>query len=81
MTQIAVHNPTEVHCSVVNWVGSKLKVWDSTQGVFAVRNTIAESLNMPESEVTIITPYMGGGFGSKLEAGKYILTRKMILIK
>src|ERR1035437_8592275 len=70
-TQIAVHNPTEVHCSVASWVGSKLKVWDSTQGVFAVRNTIAESLNMPESEVTIITPYMGGGFGSKLEAGKY----------
>jgi len=70
-TQIAVHNPTEVHCSVVNWDGNKLKVWDSTQGIFAIRNTIAESLNMPESEVTVITKYMGGGFGSKLEAGKY----------
>ena len=70
-TQIAVHNPTEVHCSVASWVGRKLKVWDSTQAVFAVRNTIAESLNMPESEVTIITTYMGGGFGGKLEAGKY----------
>jgi len=70
-TQVEVHNPTEVHCSVAAWEGNKLKIWDSTQAVFGNRHTIAESLKMPESEVTIITKYMGGGFGSKLEAGKY----------
>ena len=27
-TQVAVHNPTEVHCSVINWDGDRLTVWD-----------------------------------------------------
>jgi xanthine dehydrogenase YagR molybdenum-binding subunit len=70
-TQVAIHNPTEVHCSVVNWDGDKLTVWDSTQAIFAVRDQIASSLNIPESDVRVIKKYMGGGFGSKLEAGKY----------
>ncbi len=70
-TQCVIHNPTEVHCSVVNWDGDKLTIWDSTQGVFTVRSAIASSLNLPESNVRVIKKYMGGGFGSKLEAGKY----------
>ncbi|MBK7104134.1 MAG: xanthine dehydrogenase family protein molybdopterin-binding subunit [Ignavibacteriae bacterium] len=72
-TQIAIHNPTEVHCSVVNWEGEKLKIWDSTQGIFEVRNSIAKSLGLKEENVQVIKEYMGGGFGSKLEAGKYTL--------
>ena len=70
-TQVEVHNNTEVHCSVANWDGDKLTVWDSTQGVFSVRDTIAGALEMPASRVRVIKKYMGGGFGSKLEAGKY----------
>ncbi len=77
-TQIAVHNSTEVHCSVVNWDGNKLKVWDSTQGVFAVRNVVSRSLGLPESDVTVITKYMGGGFGSKLETGKYTIIAALL---
>lgn len=72
-TQIAIHNPTEVHCSVVNWEGGKLKIWDSTQAVFEVRNNIAKSLGMNEENVQVIKEFMGGGFGGKLEAGKYTL--------
>ncbi|MBD3225294.1 MAG: molybdopterin-dependent oxidoreductase [Caldithrix sp.] len=70
-TQIAIHNPTEVHCSVVNWDGDRLTVWDSTQGIFRVRDGVANSLNIPLNSVRVIKKYMGGGFGSKLEAGKY----------
>lgn len=77
-TQIAVHNPTEVHCSVVNWEGDHLTVWDSTQAIFGVRDEIARSLNLPASHVRIIKKYMGGGFGSKLEAGKYTLMAALL---
>ena len=70
-TQVAIHNPTEVHCSVADWQGEKLTIWDSTQGIFEVRNSIARILKIPESDVNVITKYMGGGFGSKLETGKY----------
>jgi len=70
-TPVVIHNPTEVHCCVVNWEGDQLTVYDSTQAIFNVRETIAESLGLPNSKVRVIKKYMGGGFGSKLEAGKY----------
>jgi xanthine dehydrogenase YagR molybdenum-binding subunit len=70
-TQVEVHNPTEPHSSVVNWEGNRLTVWDSTQGIFSVREGIARALEIPESKIRVIMKYMGGGFGSKLETGKY----------
>ena len=70
-TEVVIHNPTEVHCSVVNWKGDILTVYDSTQGVFSIRGKIAEAFEIPEEKVEVIKEYMGGGFGSKLEAGKY----------
>jgi len=81
-TEVLIHNPTEVHCSVVKWENDKLIIWDSTQGIFSVRKKIAESLNLSEEKVQVIKEYMGGGFGSKLEAGKYtamaaILSKKI----
>jgi CO/xanthine dehydrogenase Mo-binding subunit len=77
-TQVAVHNPTEVHCSVVNWDGGKLTVWDSTQAIFIVQETIAKSLNIPNGNVRVIKKYMGGGFGSKQEAGKYTVMAALL---
>lgn len=80
-TQVAVHNPTEVHCSVVQWDGGDLTVWDSTQNVFGVRDDVARLLGLASAKVRVIKKYMGGGFGSKLATGKYtvmaaILARK-----
>jgi len=43
-TATCVHNPTEPHNSVVFWEDDRLTVYDSTQGVFAMRNTLAEKL-------------------------------------
>ncbi|MFQ6115456.1 MAG: xanthine dehydrogenase family protein molybdopterin-binding subunit, partial [bacterium] len=77
-TQVAVHNPTEAHCTVVNWDGDHLTVWDSTQAVFRVRDMVASSLNIPSSHVRVIKKYMGGGFGSKLEAGKYTVMAALL---
>lgn len=77
-TQVAVHNPTEVHCSVTNWDGDKLYVWDSTQAIFSVRNSLADALNIPQSKVCVIKKYMGGGFGAKLESGKYTVMAALL---
>jgi xanthine dehydrogenase YagR molybdenum-binding subunit len=77
-TQVEVHNPTEVHCSVANWDGDRLTVWDSTQAIFGVRDTVSRSLNLPASNVRVIKKYMGGGFGSKLAAGKYTVMAALL---
>ncbi|RPI28000.1 MAG: xanthine dehydrogenase family protein molybdopterin-binding subunit, partial [Acidobacteria bacterium] len=66
-----LHTPTEPHGCVVNWDGDRLTVWETTQGVFAIQDQIARTLGIPQSKVRVIGHYMGGGFGSKLDAGKY----------
>ncbi|MFQ5911978.1 MAG: xanthine dehydrogenase family protein molybdopterin-binding subunit [Nitrospinota bacterium] len=44
----------------------KVTVWASTQAVYFTRSRIAKSLGVPESRVRVIQPYVGGGFGGKL---------------
>ena len=68
----------EVHGSVVKWDGNRLTVWDTTQGVFEVQEAVAQSLKLPLANVRVIGHYMGGGFGSKLEAGKYTVIAALL---
>ncbi len=44
----------------------KLTVWSSTQIPHTLRTLLAAVLKMPEYSVRVITPEVGGGFGSKL---------------
>ncbi len=65
-----LHTPMELHGCVAKWDGDSLTIWESTQGVFAVQARVAEVLHLPLSKVRVIGHYMGGGFGSKLQADK-----------
>ena len=77
-TACEIHVPMEVHGSVVKWDGNRLTVWDSTQGVFGVQPAVAGALGLPLASVRVIGTYMGGGFGSKLEAGKYTVIAALL---
>ena len=44
----------------------ELTVWTSTQIPHIVRSQISLALNISENDVRVITPEVGGGFGSKL---------------
>jgi xanthine dehydrogenase YagR molybdenum-binding subunit len=70
-TPYEIHAPMEPHGSVARWDGNRLTVWDTTQGVYSVQETLARALGLPLANVRVIGHYMGGGFGSKLETGKY----------
>ena len=64
-TQVQTHSCLETHGCVCKWENGKLTVWSSTQGTFSVRSGMARTLGIPESNVTVITEHMGGGFGAK----------------
>ena len=69
-TQVQTHCALETHGVVVHWLDKdKMKVWASTQGTFSVREELAEYFELPESNVQVITEFMGGGFGAKFGAG------------
>lgn len=70
-TPVALHSAMEPHGAVAEWNGDDLTVWESTQGIFAVRKDIAEAFSLPLSRVRVLMQYMGGGFGAKNEAGPY----------
>jgi aerobic carbon-monoxide dehydrogenase large subunit len=45
--------------------GDELTVWTSTQMPFGVRAALAAAMKMPEHQIRVIAPEVGGGFGSK----------------
>ncbi len=58
----------EPHNAVAFWnQDGNLQVWSSTQGYFGVRNSMAELLHLPVSQVTVNMVEIGGGFGGKLQ--------------
>jgi xanthine dehydrogenase YagR molybdenum-binding subunit len=61
----------ETHQSVCEWVGDTLTVYISTQYVWGIRDEIATALDIPADRVRVVCEYMGGGFGSKNDAGDY----------
>ncbi len=60
------HAMIEPHASIAAWNGDKLTVWNSNQMVDWSRADIATTLGIPKDNVRLISPYVGGGFGSKL---------------
>ncbi|MCG6923941.1 MAG: xanthine dehydrogenase family protein molybdopterin-binding subunit [Acidobacteria bacterium] len=63
---VHTHSPLETHGVVAHWEGDQLTVYASTQGVYAVREGLAEALEIDRKNVRVICQHMGGGFGSKL---------------
>ncbi len=66
--QVQSHIALETHGSVCQWEGDRLTVWASTQGIFSVRGELAGHFGIPETNVRVITEFMGGGFGAKFGA-------------
>jgi CO/xanthine dehydrogenase Mo-binding subunit len=59
--------PIEPRAVVAQWQGDRVTVWSSTQTPFVARSGVAYTLGIPESNVRIIVPLLGGGFGSKCD--------------
>ncbi|MEO7730725.1 MAG: xanthine dehydrogenase family protein molybdopterin-binding subunit [Kofleriaceae bacterium] len=64
-TPIEHHNPMEPPATIARWVGDTLELYDSTQGVVGVRDTLAAALRLEQRQVHVISPFVGGGFGCK----------------
>jgi xanthine dehydrogenase YagR molybdenum-binding subunit len=61
------HNPMELYASTVIYDGNgKLTVYDKTQGVQNVQKYLFGVFGMKPEDVRVMSPFMGGGFGSGL---------------
>ena len=45
----------------------RITLWTSTQVPYIIQCLLASTLNMRENDIRVIKPYVGGGFGGKME--------------
>jgi xanthine dehydrogenase YagR molybdenum-binding subunit len=65
-TPVEHHNPMELISTIAQWTGTdKLTVWTSTQSISAAQHSLATRFGLDPSNVTVLCPFVGGGFGCK----------------
>ena len=61
------HNAMEPHATTVVWEGGgAITVHDKTQGVQNTQAFVASVFGLSKDDIRVVTPYLGGGFGSGL---------------
>src|ERR1700728_1128376 len=65
--QRLIPTPMEPRATVAAMVGDEITLWSSTQIPHVLRFLIAAVLGIPEQNIRVIAPDVGGGFGSKLQ--------------
>jgi isoquinoline 1-oxidoreductase len=64
VTYIA-HAPLEPRAAVAEWKDDKLTIWTGSQRPFGVRTELANAFRIPETNVRVIVPDTGAGYGGK----------------
>ncbi len=65
------HNPMEMHGAIAVWENGELTIFDKTQWVNNVRGHLASIFGIETSKVKVVSPYVGGAFGSSLRPNYY----------
>ena len=61
------HNPMEPYAATAVWEGDdRITIYDKTQGPLNCRNYVANVFGMKRDKVRVLSPYVGGAFGSGL---------------
>jgi len=81
-TQAQSHSPIETHCCVATCEpNGQITVWANSQAPHSLRQRLSYALGVDASKIHVITPFIGGGFGSKIDlepsqAACVLLSRK-----
>jgi xanthine dehydrogenase YagR molybdenum-binding subunit len=76
-TPMQNHNPMEPHATIAQWDGENLTVHDATQYISGVKQTLAKTFGIPNDNVRVICPFVGGGFGSKGSTWSHVVLAAM----
>lgn len=67
------HNAMEPHATIARWEDGHLTVWDKTQWVSdGTQRELATVFGLSQSDVRVISPYVGGAFGSALRCWPHV---------
>ena len=72
-TAAVTPNPMGLFATVARWEGDRLTVHDASQDPMLVRKTLATVFDLPETDVRVLVPYLGGGFGAGLRVWTHVI--------
>jgi xanthine dehydrogenase YagR molybdenum-binding subunit len=76
------HNPMELFATTAMWEGGgKLTVYDKTQGVQNVQRYLCSVFEKRSDDIRVISPYVGGAFGSGLRPQYQVVLAVMGALK
>ena len=80
---VIAHCCLETHGQMTEWDGDNLTVWSTTQNVSGMAGEYSSGLkekgiDIPASNIHVISNYMGGGFGSKFQADTWGIACAML---
>ncbi|MCI2419817.1 xanthine dehydrogenase family protein molybdopterin-binding subunit [Saccharopolyspora sp. K220] len=67
------NNPIGLFATVARWDGGRLLVHDSSQWPVLARRSLAAVFSLPEADVRVLVPYLGGGFGAGLRTWPHVI--------
>lgn len=66
------HNAIEPHATIAVWEGDQLTLYDKTQWPDNVRDAIAHVFGIPKESIRVVSPFVGGAFGSALRTWPHV---------
>src|SRR3984893_56730 len=70
-------NPLETHPTVAVWNEDSVTLYDANQGPHPIRDTVAKAFKLPPERVRVISKYVGGAFGSKVDTHPHVILAVM----
>jgi xanthine dehydrogenase YagR molybdenum-binding subunit len=65
-TPVENHNPIETYSTTAEWeVPDRLLIHECTRGIKQLQRVVANAFGLPQENVRIVCPFIGGAFGSK----------------
>jgi xanthine dehydrogenase YagR molybdenum-binding subunit len=80
-TPIEHHNPIELHAATVIWEDGKLTIYDKTQGPQNSQRYVRDVFGLSDEDVRVLSPYVGGAFGSGLRPHYHLALAAMAALK
>ena len=66
-TPTQIHAQMEPHATIASWEGDKVVLYTANQMLNRGQKSLASVLKLPVENVRLVSHYIGGGFGSKLQ--------------
>jgi len=62
-------------------LSGKLTIWTSTQAPYKIRRCLSEVLGISQSKIRVVKPYVGGGFGGKVELNSLHVAASLLAMR